>query len=704
MKSTIILIVGLMLISTSLVVAIPAPPTPDTIDRLYTHDILGEDGTATWCGYCKYAHGALKNIYAGGWHPFYYICLVDDRNTHAAQRIDELGLTGFPTVFFDGGYRSNVGAGSIPSAQAAYNTSIVACGNRPVPSVELVIDVDWYGNAKMNVTATVYNNGTGSYSARLRVYVCEMISSLGWYDTAGHLYTFPFLDYAFNQQITVSSGSIWTSTYYWDGALHNSGMGQNFGSVAKDNTMVIGAIFNSGTNYVDDTFGYRVGTNQPPNTPSNPVPSSGSTDVGLEQNLGWTGGDPDWFDTVTYDVYFEANDPTPDVLVADDITTTNFDPGTLSFTTTYYWQIVAQDNNGAISTGPVWYFTTRGNTAPYVPSSPDPNDSETDVYINADLDWIGGDPENDPVTYDVYFGTTSPPIKLASNVTTSDYDPGILNFDTQYYWKIISWDSFGETTPGSIWSFTTEINQPPNTPTDPYPEDGAIEVNTETDLEWTGDDPNPGDSLTYDVFFGTSNPPPLVKQNQTFTQYNPGSMELDTTYYWKVITWDSQDESAVGSIWSFTTASAPNVAPTIPDITGKTNIKVNTEYEYTFVSTDDNDDDIYIYVTWGDGTTSDWIGPYSSGESVVLTHTWENKGDFTIQAKAKDPFDAESGWGNLEISVPTSQSSQPIVFTFGLFPYESEGRINFWRGSWQDISANEFQGYCGKIFLFGKVI
>jgi glutaredoxin len=52
----------------------------------YTHTILGEFGTATWCGYCKFAHAALKNIYAGGWHPFYYVSLVCDKNTHGLQR------------------------------------------------------------------------------------------------------------------------------------------------------------------------------------------------------------------------------------------------------------------------------------------------------------------------------------------------------------------------------------------------------------------------------------------------------------------------------------------------------------------------------------------------------------------------------------------------------------------------------------------
>jgi len=75
----------------------------------YTHTILGEFGTATWCPYCVYADAALNNIYAGQWHPFYYVSMICDVNTNAYQRaVNELGLTGYPTVYFDGGYKQNV--------------------------------------------------------------------------------------------------------------------------------------------------------------------------------------------------------------------------------------------------------------------------------------------------------------------------------------------------------------------------------------------------------------------------------------------------------------------------------------------------------------------------------------------------------------------------------------------------------------------
>jgi formylglycine-generating enzyme required for sulfatase activity len=77
----------------------------------------------------------------------------------------------------------------------------------------------------------------------------------------------------------------------------------------------------------------------------------------LNVDLSWSGGDSDG-DAVTYDVYFEADDSTPDVLAADDQGGISYDPGTLITNTHYYWQIVARDEHGAITTGPVWDFTT----------------------------------------------------------------------------------------------------------------------------------------------------------------------------------------------------------------------------------------------------------------------------------------------------------------------------------------------------------
>jgi len=98
--------------------------------------------------------------------------------------------------------------------------------------------------------------------------------------------------------------------------------------------------------------------NVAPFTPYNPSPMNGGTGQALTVDLSWSGGDPDAGDTVTYDVYFEAGDATPDVLVSNDQVGTSYDPGVLTAGQTYYWQIIALDNHGASTAGPVWHFET----------------------------------------------------------------------------------------------------------------------------------------------------------------------------------------------------------------------------------------------------------------------------------------------------------------------------------------------------------
>lgn len=118
------------------------------------------------------------------------------------------------------------------------------------------------------------------------------------------------------------------------------------------------------------------------------------------------------------------------------------------------------------------------NHPPYEPTNPYPSNGSTAVDVNVDLSWTGGDPEDDPVTYDIYFGTASPPPKIVANHTNTTYDIGTLNISKTYYWKIIAYDNYNESTSGPIWFFTTRKNSPPLKPEKPFgPSNGTIGSN-----------------------------------------------------------------------------------------------------------------------------------------------------------------------------------------------------------------------------------
>jgi len=101
-----------------------------------------------------------------------------------------------------------------------------------------------------------------------------------------------------------------------------------------------------------------------------------------------------------------------------------------------------------------------------------------------------------------------------------------------------------------------------------------------------------------------------------------------------------------------------------PSITGVINGKVGEEYSYSLVTTDPDGKDIYYYVDWGDETYTDWFGPYSSGETAIAKHSWNEEGTFVIKAKAKNIDGVDSDWAELSVSMPRNRAIQRPFLQF----------------------------------------
>ena len=76
-------------------------------------------------------------------------------------------------------------------------------------------------------------------------------------------------------------------------------------------------------------------------------------------------------------------------------------------------------------------------------------------------------------------------------------------------------------------------------------------------------------------------------------------------------------------------------------------------YTYKTSTTDKDGDKLYYMFDWGDGTVTDWLGPYSSGEEVKATHSWKKNGTYLVRVKAKDIHYSESEWSEpMPVSIP----------------------------------------------------
>ncbi|KYK24111.1 hypothetical protein AYK24_06790 [Thermoplasmatales archaeon SG8-52-4] len=283
-----------------------------------THTALGEYGTATWCGYCRYAHGALKELYAEGQLDFHYITYVCDKNSVASSYCaSHYNLYGYPTVWFDGGYRVNVGAGSIPAAKSAYTASINQCISRSVYDVNIVLGVTWLGGTQVKVDCTLKNNEGSTYDGRIQVAICEKVSSRGWIDTGGVTYTQTFLAWAFNEPVSISSGGTWSDSMTWDGSSNG------YPTITEGNTIVIAAAYNDDWHqgysyppssnpfnayYVDDCVEVEPGggsNNNPPEIPTITGPTNGN--AGTSYTYTFNSVDPDGDDVFYYIKWDDGN-------------------------------------------------------------------------------------------------------------------------------------------------------------------------------------------------------------------------------------------------------------------------------------------------------------------------------------------------------------------------------------------------------------
>lgn len=243
----------------------------------FTHTVLGELGTATWCPHCPPTSAALYEIYSSSNYDFVYVSLVADKNPKAGLRCGELGLTGYPTTFFDGGYNHVLGG---YGDTTPYVNAINECGSRTdVYNITIEPKVKWKGEEQLLINISITYHGNPVYTGKIRAYVTEIVSR--WSDSSGKPYHFGMLDYAFNEDITLSNGETLNLTTLWDG--NKEGF-----DIDPENIMIIAAVYDSHTDYVDNTAVATIYSGLPDTTiTSGPQGIINETSV----TFTWTGND-----------------------------------------------------------------------------------------------------------------------------------------------------------------------------------------------------------------------------------------------------------------------------------------------------------------------------------------------------------------------------------------------------------------------------
>jgi len=169
------------------------------------------------------------------------------------------------------------------------------------------------------------------------------------------------------------------------------------------------------------------------------------------------------------------------------------------------------------------------------------------------------------------------------------------------------------------------------------------------------------------------------EQNPTHIYTEAGKYDVTLTVT------DSHSNSS--SDTTFALIQETNNPPNTPTIIGETNGKVGVEYDYDFVTIDTDGNPVWYLVEWGDGTSTGWRGAYNSGQQITFSHSWYRDDTFTIKAKAKDPYNTESDWGILEVTMPRDKVLHNSLFLRLYEQYQNAFAIlqyifnNFFRAS-----------------------
>ncbi|RLL88108.1 hypothetical protein Y696_12640 [Mesotoga sp. H07pep.5.4] len=122
--------------------------------------------------------------------------------------------------------------------------------------------------------------------------------------------------------------------------------------------------------------------------------------------------------------------------------------------------IEVSDGRGGYAADGFTITVTEQNNPPAVPGSPSPASGSVDQELSIELSWTCSDSDGDALVFDIYFGSSSSPEKVASDIVANNWQSGDLSEGVTYYWKIVAKDSKGATSESSVWSFSTKNSLP----------------------------------------------------------------------------------------------------------------------------------------------------------------------------------------------------------------------------------------------------
>ncbi len=204
--------------------------------------------------------------------------------------------------------------------------------------------------------------------------------------------------------------------------------------------------------------------------------------------------------------------------------------------------------------------TPAVNVAPSVPVLTSPADNKLCLDNTVSFQWNKSTDENkDAITYQIQVAKDNAFTQIEKTFDGADNTASfVLIKNTAYYWRIKATDAKGLASAySSVFKFYTSgevvVNHLPFAPELVAPVlNAALNAGT-VSLKWTAADVDTADVLTYDVYFGTANPPTSkISENKSAATFDT-AIEASKEYFWRIVVKDGKGGETVGQVWKFKT-------------------------------------------------------------------------------------------------------------------------------------------------------
>ncbi|MFH1230275.1 MAG: hypothetical protein V1709_02130 [Planctomycetota bacterium] len=369
----------------------------------------------------------------------------------------------------------------------------------------------------------------------------------------------------------------------------------------------LAAASSAGTSYgVDKSFNTVTPTGSPAQV-TLPNPASGTISASITTQVYWASASG----ASSYDAYFGTSATPPKVVTAT--TATNYNPGTLSYSTTYYWQINSKNSVGT-TPGIIWNFSTKAPPPPTCFTNPADNITTVSARLNGQVNPNGPDVTScyfdygTSTSYGISATVASLPITGTSPIPVTA-TVSSLSISTTYNFRIVA-TNIGGTINGNNLIFTTgaPVGSPPTCTTN-----DATNINTISARLNGTVNPNGLDTNAY-FEYGISTTPVTYPISTTLQFIGNGtisiavstiaaSLTLNTSYNFRVVGVNYYG-TTYGDNLTFTTTAVP---PAVDD--------------YCWVANQSSNN--VTCITKSDSTTTNIAvgnGPY--GVAVDETYCW----------------------------------------------------------------------------------